>query len=528
MVEELVGQAPPYTLYAKRFTLYAMKKGFVYLVGAGPGRADLITVRGAEVLGMADCVIYDKLANPALLKFARKDVEIIHVPKRIGTGSCTQDQINRMLVENASAGKIVVRLKGGDPCIFGRASEELAALTQAGIGFEIVPGVTAGVAVASYAGVMLTDRDTSSQVAFITGQESPGKEETGIDWNLLAKFNGTIVFYMGIGHLQSIAQRLIEEGRNADTPAAVIAETTLPTQRIVRAPLGKIHEECERRKIKPPAIVVVGDVAAGDTRFDWFASRPLFGKTIVATRDAEGNADFAGKIIARGGNPLPFATLRIKPLTDSNEFLRALAQLGKYKWVIFTSANGVTIFFEALEPLGKDARVMGPAKVAAIGAKTAERLASFGVRADFVPNVFTGKELGRQLIGFANVKGKSILLLRSQIASNELVELLGQAGAEVDNVAIYTAVTEKKDSARLASAIHEGSVDWITFASPSSVDGFFEQVAADVVRSGGVKVASIGPVTSARLKQLGVKVDVTAQEHTFDGLLNAIEQMETQ
>ena len=245
--------APPYMLYAKRFTLYAMKKGFVYLVGAGPGRADLITVRGAEVLGMADCVIYDKLANPALLKFARKDVEIIHVPKRIGTGSCTQDQINRMLVENAGAGKIVVRLKGGDPCIFGRASEELAALAEAGIGFEIVPGVTAGVAVASYAGIMLTDRDTSSQVAFITGQEAPGKEVTGIDWKLLAQFNGTIVFYMGVSHLESISQRLIEEGRDAETPAAVIAEATFPTQRVVRAPLAKIHEECERQKIKPPA-----------------------------------------------------------------------------------------------------------------------------------------------------------------------------------------------------------------------------------------------------------------------------------
>jgi uroporphyrinogen III methyltransferase/synthase len=476
---------------------------------------------------MADCVIYDKLANPALLKFARKDVEIIHVPKRIGTGSCTQDEINRMLVENASAGKIVVRLKGGDPCIFGRASEELAALTEAGIGFEIVPGVTAGVAVASYAGIMLTDRDTSSQVAFITGQESPGKEVTGIDWNLLAKFNGTIVFYMGIGHLESIAKRFIEEGRDAETPVAVIAETTFPTQRVVRAPLAKIHEECERQKIKPPAIVVIGAVAGEDTRFDWFTNRPLFGKTIVATRDAEGSADFAGKIIARGGNPLPFATLQIKPLTNSNEFVRTLAQLGQYAWIIFTSANGVAIFFEALEHLGKDARVLGPAKVAAIGAKTADRLAHFGVKADFVPNVFTGMELGRQLIGFANLKGKRILLLRSQIASNELVELLGEAGAEIDNVAIYTAVTEKRESSRLVSAIREGTVNWITFASPSSVDGFFEQVPADVVRSGGVKVASIGPVTSARLKQLGVKVDVTAQEHTLDGLLNAIEQMET-
>jgi uroporphyrinogen III methyltransferase/synthase len=503
-----------------------MKKGFVYLVGAGPGRADLITVRGAEVLGAADCVIYDKLANPALLKFARKDVEVVPVPKRIGKGSCTQDQINKVLVEKALAGKTVVRLKGGDPCIFGRASEELAALTEVGVDFEIVPGVTAGVAVASYAGLMLTDRDTSSQVAFITGQEAPGKEETGIDWDLLAKFNGTIVFYMGIGNLDSIAKHLIEKGRSRQTPAAVVANATFPTQRVVRAPLDKIHAECKRRNIKPPAIVVIGAVAGGEERFDWFSKRPLFGKTIVVTRDAAGNADFAGRIIKRGGNPLPFATIRIRPLTDSNEFLAAMAQFRGYEWIIFTSSNGVRIFFEALEALGKDARVFGSAKIAAIGSQTAESLAQFGVRADFVPDVFTGRELGRQLIGAANVHGKKILLLRSQIASNELAELLSAAGAQVDNVAVYTAVTEKREPSRLIEGIREGTVDWLTFASPSSVDGFFEQVPAEAVRAGKVKVASIGPVTSERLKQLGVKVDVTAAEHTIDGLLDAIEEME--
>jgi len=422
----------------------------------------------------------------------------------------------------------VVRLKGGDPCIFGRASEELAALTGAGIGFEVVPGVTAGVAVASYAGVMLTDRDTSSQVAFITGQEAPGKEETGIDWDLLAKFNGTIVFYMGIGHLDSIAKHLIEKGRSAETPAAVIANATLPTQRVVRAPLDQIHAECTRQDIKPPAIVVIGAVAGGDMCFDWFTTRPLFGKTIVLTRDAAGNAESAAQIIARGGNPLPFATIRIKPLTDSNEFLGALAKFSRYEWIVFTSGNGVTIFFEALEGLGKDARVFGSAKVAAIGGQTAARLAQFGVKADFVPDVFTAKELGKQLIRSANLRGRKILLLRSQIASSELVELLAGAGAEVDNVAVYTAAAEKRESSRLVKGIREGTIDWLTFASPSSVDGFFEQVPTESVKAGKVKVASIGPVTSARLKQLGVTVDATAREHTIAGLLDAMEHRETQ
>jgi uroporphyrinogen III methyltransferase/synthase len=503
-----------------------MRKGFVYLVGAGPGRADLITVRGAEVLKTADCVIYDKLANPALLQFARKDTEIIHVPKRIGEGSCTQDEINKVLVEKALAGKTVVRLKGGDPCIFGRVAEELAVLIEAGVDFEIVPGVTAAVAVSSYTGIMLTDRQYSSQVTFVTGREAEGKEGTNIDWDVLAKFPGTIVFYMGVGTLATTAQKLIESGKPADTPVAVIANATFPTQRVVRAPLEKINETCEQQKIKPPAIVVIGEAAAGDTRFDWFTRRPLFGRNIVMTRDVAGNADFAAKIIQRGGNPLEFETIQIKSLTDSNGFLRMLTKIGQYDWVVFTSGNGVAMFFDALQNMDKDARVFGSARIAAIGSRTAEQLGRFGIKADFVPDVFTGKELGRQLIGFANLRDKKVLLLRSELASSELVEILTEAGAQVDNIAIYTAVTAKSDPARLSDRISKGTIDWLTFASPSSVDGFFEQIGGEVVNSGNVRVASIGPVTSKRLKELGIKEDVTAEEHTLDGLLDAIEEVE--
>jgi uroporphyrinogen III methyltransferase/synthase len=501
-----------------------MKKGFVYLVGAGPGRADLITVRGAEVLKTADCVIYDKLANPALLQLVRKDAEIIHVPKRIGEGSCTQEEINKVLVEKALAGKTVVRLKGGDPCIFGRVAEELDVLIEAGVDFEIVPGVTAAVAVSSYTGIMLTDRQYSSQVTFITGREAEGKEGTNIDWDVLARFPGTIVFYMGMGTLATTAKKLIESGKPADTPAAVIANATFPTQRVVRAALDSINETCERQKIKPPAIVVIGEAAAGETRFDWFMRRPLFGKSIVMTRDAAGNADFSAKIIERGANPVEFKTIEIKPLTDSKEFLQVLAKIRQYEWVVFTSGNGVSIFFDALEGLEKDARVLGSARIAAIGSRTAEKLGRFGIKADFVPDVFTGKELGRQLIRFTNLRDKKILLLRSELASNELVEILAEAGAQVDNVAIYTAVAARGDSGRLAHGIRDGSIDWLTFASPSSVDGFFEQIDGEVVNSSNLRVASIGPVTSERLGELGIKIDVTAKEHTLDGLLDAVEE----
>ncbi|MDD5064364.1 MAG: uroporphyrinogen-III C-methyltransferase [Phycisphaerae bacterium] len=499
------------------------RKGKVYLVGAGPGRADLITVRGAELLKTADCIICDKLANPALLKFARPGAEIIHVPKRIGPGSATQDQINKLMVEKAKLGKTVVRLKGGDPGIFGRTGQELSSLTEAGIDFEIVPGVTAAVAAAESAGILLTDRDYSSQVVFITGREAEGKQKSNIDWNMLAKCNGTIVFYMAMENLKFITGQLIKNGMAEETPTAVIADATLPTQKTVRASLNKISETCKENKIEPPAIVVIG--AAADEKLNWLANKPLFGKTTIITRDTESNADFAAKIIAKGGSPIEFPTIKIEPLTHTNNFLQMFTKLAEYDWLIFTSANGVTVLFDALQKLDKDARVFASIKIAAIGSETAAKLAEFGIKADFTPNVFTSKELGKQLLAFTNLKNKKVLLLRSQFASNELCELLENTGAKADNVPIYTTVTVKNDSGLLIEKIEKGKIDWLTFASPSSVKAFFEQIPADLINSSNIKVASIGPVTSEQLKTLGLKVDMQATEHTIDGLLDAIEKM---
>jgi len=471
-------------------------------------------------------VLCDKLANPALMRFARKDTELLHVPKRTAEGGSTQDEINRLIVEKALEGKTVVRLKGGDPCIFGRLSDELTVLNKAGIDFEIVPGVTAGVGMAAYAGITLTDKQQSSQVMFVTGREAPGRQDTAIDWDLLGKFRGTIVFYMGIGKLDSIAQKLIENGMTADTPAALVANATFPNQRVVKARLATIKQECDRQKIEPPALVVVGNVAEIDDRINWFMRKTLFGKNIVVTRDKAGNADFANKIIDRGGNPVEFATIRIEPRTNSNEFLQALANFSEYDWIIFTSGNGVTIFFDALHDLGKDARVFASAKVAAIGNKTADKLAGFGVKADFVPEVFTGKELATQLLKLANLHNKKVLLLRSAIASNELVDVLAEGAARVDNVAVYTAAQVKNDASSLTENLRGGRIDWVTFASPSSVDGFFGQITVGSINSGRTRVASIGPVTSEKLAELGVQADVTATEHTIEGLLDSIEREE--
>ncbi len=500
-----------------------IKRGMAYLVGAGPGRADLITLRGAELIRSADCLIVDKLANPALLEMARKDAEIIHVPKRIGPGSFTQDQINQILVDKALAGKIVVRLKGGDPCIFGRCTEEAALLNEAGVDFEIVPGITAAIAAAEYTGIMLTDRRYSSQVAFITGREAEGKEDTNIDWNVLAHFPGTLVFYMGIGTLPTISGQLMAQGMSAETPVALVANATLPIQRVVRAPLNQIVETCSREQIEPPALIIVGPAAQGETGLNWFMRKPLFGRTMVVTRDAAGNAEMARKIVLRGGNPVEFTTMALQPLTDRNEFLQVLTELTSYDWVIFTSPNGVDFFFEAMGVLGKDARVFAAVRLATLGTKTAECLAQYGIKADFVPTVFTGRDLGLQLLSYANLRAKKVLLLRSELASDELVDVLHQGGATVRDVSIYTAVPQQSDATALEGQIQQNRIHWLTFASPSAVRGFFEQVPRDLVNAGTAKVASIGPVTSRELTQVGVRIDLEATEHTVDGMLAAIE-----
>ncbi len=499
------------------------RKGKVYLVGAGPGDVGLITLRGVELLKAADCVIYDRLVNPAVLRYVREEAEIIYTPKRTGAETFKQERINELLVQKAAEVETVVRLKGGDPCIFGRGTEEAAALAEAGVDFEIVPGITAGIAAAEYAGIILSDRRYSSQVVFVTGREAEDKGQSGIDWKWLAKFDGTIVFYMGVGNLGFIAERLIENGMSEDKPAAVISEATLPSQKVVRSSLEALPGESRAAGIQPPAIIIIGEAARGDLRLDWFESKALFGQRIVVTRDGTGNLDFAAKINKRGGAAVCFETIFIKPSTSSSQFLKAVSQLSEYDWIVFTSAKGVRIFFDWLCSLGKDGRVFGSARMAVIGNRTAEKLAEFGIKADFVPGSFTSSQLGKGLLGFANREGRKMLLLRSEQASAELAEILQKGGAEVTETSVYTVEPRRSDADSLKDKIKSNEIDWVTFASPSSVRSFFDQVDKDLIDSSEVKVASIGPVTSGQLKTLGVKVDLEASVHNIEGLLEGIE-----
>ena len=505
-----------------------MKTGKVYLVGAGPGDEGLITLRAVELLRTAQCVIYDRLVNPALLRYAPAEAELIDVGKKPGKHSIEQVQINELLIARTNEGKTVVRLKGGDPGVFGRAAEELKALAQAGIEFEIIPGITAGIAAAAYAGIVLTDREYNSQLIFITGHEAEGKDKTHIDWGLLGKITGTIVFYMGVGNLKLIADKLIASGKAANTPAIVITNATLPTQQIVRAPLNEIAAETEKADTKPPAIIIVGTAAKSDRQLDWFMNKPLFGRSIVVTRDDRGNAELASKITNRAGLPVVFTTIKIKSLTESNQFVQAAGELAGYDWIIFSSANGIRFYFEGLKKLGKDARVFAKAKIACMGSASAGILESFGITADFVPSVFTSVQLASQLAERENLKDKKILLFTSAITSGELASELTSFGAIVNDVHIYTTNPAGNEPDWLKEEIRAGRIDWITFTSPSTARCFFDRISSEFVNSSQAKVASIGPVTSAELSRLGIKLDLQAEEYTTDGLITAIEDFEKQ
>lgn len=499
-----------------------MKTGTVYLVGAGPGDAGLITVKGLELLRRADCVIYDGLANAALLDGVRPEAETINVRKRTGDHPIKQSQINALLVEKAQQGKNVVRLKGGDPCLFGRAAEEARACAAAGVPFEIVPGVTSGMAAAEYAGIYLTDRENASAVAFITGREAEGKTDSELDWSSLAAFRGTLVFYMAMGTLSEITQRLIRQGKNGETPAAVVHQATLPQQRVVEGCLHDIAARCEQAQVAAPSIVILGPGAKVDAASNWFMRQPLFGKRILMTRDEEGNRKFAHLLAACGAEPIAFGGIEVASLAATAESQHALAHIGSYDWVVFTSANGVSAAFEGLSRLMKDSRAFGGVRVACIGEQTAERIRIYGITADFIPSAFTSAALAEELAQIDTLKGKKILLLRSEIAPKDFPDRLTALGAHVTDAAVYTVRPRQIDpqqTAPLAEQITSGNIDWLTFTSTSTVKAFLDAVAPDTVKNSGVKIASIGPATTAYLNSISLPPTVEARVHTVEGLV---------
>ena len=492
------------------------RPGVVYLVGAGPGDPGLMTARALELVAGADVIVHDRLIPAEALAGARDDAELIYVGKEPNRTSVPQDQIEEMLLACAQKGKSVVRLKGGDPFVFGRGGEEAEALADAGIEFEVVPGVTAGVAAPADAGIPVTHRDDASAVAFVPGPEDPGKPETAVDWDALAKFPGTLVFYMGVKRLPEIAESLTAAGRDPKEPAAVVERGTHPGQRVVEGTLATIAAEAKAAEVKPPAVTVVGPVAKRRGAIAWLEDRPLSGRRIVVTRARAQASELSRRLAALGADPVELPAIRIEPTIDSDAVRKAVESLHTYALVCLTSANGVHLLFEAMGAQGRDARALAQAQVAAIGPGTARALADHGVTADIVPERFVAESLVEALADVP-VEGKPLLLARAAEAREVLPDALRERGAEVDVVALYDTVTETPTDAEVAAA---QSADYVTFTSSSTVRNLVAALNGQLPDS--ARIVSIGPVTSDAARDAGLTVDVEADSHDVDGLVEAL------
>jgi len=507
------------------------RAGEVYLVGAGPGDEGLLTVRGAELLASADVVLHDELVHPAVLGLARPDADVQHVGKRGGTPlakQATQDDIERRLVELARAGRSVVRLKGGDPFLFGRGSEEAEALAAAGVPFEIVPGVCSPIAAAAYAGISLTHRDHATSVTFVSGTTRKGE---GFDWGELESVRGTLCVLMGLRRLEEITQALADsKARRPDTPAAVISKGTRADQRVVRGTLADIASRARDAGLESPALMVVGPVVELRDVIRWYDRRPLFGKRVLVTRPSGQAETTARSLRRRGADPIELPTIRLGSPPDWDQVLRAVADLesDQYEYVVFTSANGVAWFWKAIEQRQADARVFGRARIAAIGPATDRALRDHGVRADIVPTSFVAEELAAAILEDGSKRGirdARVLLPRARVAREVLPETLRAGGHRVDVLPVYETRPADDDArSQLVTSLRERAIDIVLLTSSSTVDSLCELTAPNTAALlAGLTIASIGPITTATAEKHGLQVAVTATHSTSDGLIAALE-----
>ena len=509
----------------KRFTGwegFKVNKGRVSLVGAGPGDPGLLTLRGKELLEHAEVVIYDYLANEEFLKFTGPQAEHIYVGKKGGDHTMSQEDINSLLVEKGRD-RVVVRLKGGDPFVFGRGGEEAQVLVAAGIPFEVVPGVTAAIAAPAYAGIPLSHRDYAASMAFITGHERGDKAESKIAWDKLATGVGTLVFFMGVKNLPEICGSLIAHGRAPETPVAVVRWGTTPEQQTVIGTLQDIAGKVVQANLKPPAITVVGEVVRLREELNWFEQRPLFGRCVVVTRAREQASELKSILAELGAQCIEFPTIAIEPPPSWEPLDAAINSIATYGWVIFTSVNGVRFFMERLRLTGRDVRDLHGARLAAIGPKTAEALEQYGLRPDLVPNEYRAESILEGLSG-EEINGKRILLPRAMAARDVLPETLRQWGAQVDVVPAYQTVLPRERSTEMMEHLRSGKIDCLTFTSSSTVSNFFSlfEQSAILPLLKHVCIACIGPITAKTAEEHGLYVDVMPSEYTITGLVQAL------
>lgn len=497
-----------------------MKK--VYLVGAGPGDPGLLTIRGLECIRKADVLVYDRLVHPSILQHAPCDAELIYVGKASSNHAMKQEDINRLLVEKALQDKAVVRLKGGDPFIFGRGGEEAEVLAAEGIEFEIIPGITSAVAVPAYAGIPVTHRGLCSTLGIITGHEDPGKTTSSIKWEKISTGIDTLVFLMGVENLPNIVANLVANGRDPSTPIALVRWGTRAEQETLTGTLADIVDKVKSAAFKSPAVTVVGEVVNLREKLRWFDKRPLSGMKVLVTRSREQASALSEALRDYGAEPIEFPVIKIAPLDDYTELDSALDRVESYDWILFTSANGVSSTLDRLRQMGRDVRWLKGPKIGAIGPKTAEALEAIGVRVDFVPSEFVAEAFVREFP--ESPAGKRILVPRAKEAREVLPEKLAEQGAQVDIVAAYQTCIEDLDTHHIKDLLQQGEIDVITFTSSSTVRNFVELI-GDIGQTEGhsrTKIACIGPITAQTASEHGMTPDIVAKEYTVEALAAAI------
>jgi uroporphyrinogen III methyltransferase/synthase len=495
------------------------KSGHVYLVGAGPGDLGLVTLRAKERIEHADVIVYDHLANPEMLGWARDDAEVIYAGKKAGAHALNQDEINKLLVEKARAGKEVVRLKGGDPFVFGRGAEEAKAIVDAGVAFEIVPGITSAIAGPAYAGIPVTHRAENSHVTFFTGHEDPSKLESAIDYSALAKLGGTQVMMMGVERLGAITREMMANGVRPDLPVALIRWATTGRQQTLTGTLEDIARRAIEAEFEAPAVAVFGDVVALRKDLNWYEQRPLSGKRIVVTRTRKQADALTSQLRALGADVIELPAIRIEPPTDLREFGELVQDAHTYDWIVFTSPNGVDAFFDMFFKLYDDAREIGAARIAAIGPATAQRVRDFHLHVDLQPDEFVAEALIHEFQRQGGVENLRILLARAEKARDVLPRELSKLGAIVDEAIAYRTVPETRDITGARRRFVEEGADLITFTSSSTVENF---LALRLAWPKGMRAASIGPITSKTARDNGLKIDIEARRHDVDGLVEVI------
>ena len=494
-------------------------EGKCFLVGAGPGDLGLVTLRARECIEQADVIVYDYLSNPEMLKWAPESAEIIYAGKKAGAHTLTQDEINALLVEKARAGKQVVRLKGGDPFVFGRGAEEAQALAAARVPFVVVPGITSAIAGPAYAGIPVTHRGKNSHVTFFTGHEDPEKSGTSIDFAALAKLGGTQVMLMGVERIEAIAREMLANGMRRDLPVALIRWATTGRQETLVGNLGNIAERVAEREFAAPAVAVFGDVVTLRDELNWFEDRPLSGKRIVVTRTRSQAGVLSEQLRALGADVIELPTIRIEPPSDLRAFAELVQDAHAYDWIVFTSPNGVTAFFDLFYKLYDDAREIGGARIAAIGPATAQRIKDFHLKVDLQPEEFVAESIVREFRKQGGVENLRILLARAEKARDLLPRELSALGAIVDEGFAYRTVPETRDDSGARRRLLEEGADLITFTSSSTVENF---LALGLPWPEKMQVASIGPVTSKTARDHGLTVAVEARRHDIPGLVEAV------